>query len=242
MACGGEGDAENPPVGHRQQLSLLAQVAGQEHHQEQLRELARLHLDAADPDPQLRAVDRGADHHREQQQHDRGHAERVLVGLEPAVVADQEDQAEEACDADHDPDRLVAGEQGVEAVDLGQPHRGEQRRQRQQPGIGVRQPGAQAQVCDEVQGEEEPGVDQRGAADLLLARRVHAQEADAREDGDREQVEELAEPRGLHGCGCPACSAADTALALDRMVWSNSFLRVAGSSDAYAIGVSSTSW
>ncbi len=227
-----QGDAEQPPVRHRQQLPALAQVAGQEDDEQQLGELARLHLHAADPDPELGPVDGGADDHGQQQQDDGSHPEGVLVRLQPPVVADEQDQRQEARHADHDPDRLVARQQRVQPVDLGQAHRRQQRGQREQPGIRVRQPRAQAEVRDEVQRQEEPRVHQRRAGDLLLARGVHAEEADPREEGDREQVDELAEPRRPHGCASPACSAVAMALDFERIVWSNSRLRVAWSSDA----------
>ena len=229
---GRQAHPQDPAVRHRQQLPLLAQVAGQEDHQQQLCELARLHLHAAHPQPQLGAVDGRAHQHRDHQQRHRRHAQRVLVRLQLAVVSDQQDQGQEPAQADHDPDRLIPGQQRVQAIDLGQAHRRQERRQRQQPGIRVRQPRAQPQVRHEVERQEERGVDQRGAGDLLLARRVHAQEADAREDGDREQVPELAEARGSHGPELPALSATERALASERIVWSNSFLRVAWSSAA----------
>src|SRR4051794_23227298 len=54
-----------PPVGHRQQPPPLAQVAGQEDHQQQLGELARLYLHAAHAQPQLGAVDGRAHQHRD---------------------------------------------------------------------------------------------------------------------------------------------------------------------------------
>ena len=66
---------------------------------------------------------------RQEEQHDRADAEEVLVLLEHAVVAAQPDQrGGEERDADHDPEPLPERVGRVEAVDLGQPDRGQQRR------------------------------------------------------------------------------------------------------------------
>ena len=108
-----EADPEDRAVRHRQHLAPVAQVAREEHDEQELRELAGLHLDAAEPKPQLRAVDGRPDDHRDEEQADRGGREQVRVGLEPAVVADQEDHAQESQQADDDPHRLVAGQHGL---------------------------------------------------------------------------------------------------------------------------------
>ena len=67
---------------------------------------------------------------------------------------------------------------------------------------------AQAEVGDEVQRQEESGVDQGRAGDLLLAGGVDAEESDCGQHRHREQVQELAEARCPHG---PARSAFLTA-------------------------------
>jgi hypothetical protein len=51
-------------------------------------------------------------------------------------------------------------------------------------------------VGDEIEADEEAGVGERAGGDLGLSRRVDAREAQACEDADDEQIEELAVPRG----------------------------------------------
>ena len=110
-------------------------------------------------DPEPGAVDRLADHRRERQeeQKDRGDAEHVLVALEHAVVVAQpEERRGERGDADHDPESLperVA--RRAEAVDLGQPDRGQERGHRQQVRVGERHGDPRDEVGDEVEAEEE---------------------------------------------------------------------------------------
>ena len=96
MAGRGDVDPEHAPACVRQHLAVLAQVPGQRDDQQELHELARLHLHAADADPQAGAVHRRPGDHREQEQADGNGCERVLVRLQAAVVAQHEDQPEEA--------------------------------------------------------------------------------------------------------------------------------------------------
>ena len=108
----------------REHLALLAQVAGEEDDQHDLRELAGLELERADCDPEARAVDLVADpgQRGQEEQHDRAEPEEVLVALEPpVVVAQQEQRGREEADADHDPQPLAERVVRVEPVDLGQP-------------------------------------------------------------------------------------------------------------------------
>ena len=124
-----------------QHLALLAQVAGEEDDQEDLRQLAGLELEGADPHPEPRAVDRLADHRQCGQHHqrDRGDSEEVLVGLEHAVVAPERDQRQrEEADAADDPEALAEGVVRVEPVDHGDADRREQRGERQQHRVGPR--------------------------------------------------------------------------------------------------------
>src|SRR5262249_10959101 len=100
----------------------------------------------------------------------------------------------------------------------------------------VGQPRAQADVGDGVQREEEAGVDQRGIRDLLAARRIDGQEADARERRDPEQVPQLPPPGGPHGPASSICFTASRALEYERRLWSNRCCRVCGSSAAYSTG------
>ena len=73
----------------RQHLSLLAQVAGEEDDQEDLRDLAGLELERSDVHPEPRPVDvlAEAGQRRQEQEPDRAEPEQVLVVFEHAVVA-----------------------------------------------------------------------------------------------------------------------------------------------------------
>ena len=85
-----EVDAEEPPAGQREHLALAHQVVGEEDQQRQLGELTGLDGEAADPDPQLRAVDLGdtaGQHRRDHHQHDAGQAQGVRVPGQRPVVA-----------------------------------------------------------------------------------------------------------------------------------------------------------
>ena len=129
----------DPPLGEH--LSLLAQVAGQEDDQHDLRELTGLELDAAEVHPEARAVDRLADHgqRREQEEADRGQPEQVLVALEPPVVVAQEQERHgEGGDADDDPEALAERVVRVQPVDLGHADRSQERGHRQQVRVGLR--------------------------------------------------------------------------------------------------------
>ena len=76
-------------------LPVVAQVAGQEDDEQDLRELARLELDRPDPHPERGAVDRLAEagQRREGEQDDGGEAEHVLDAVEAPVVAERRGRA-----------------------------------------------------------------------------------------------------------------------------------------------------
>ena len=97
---------------------------------------------------------------------------------------------------------------------------------------GVGQAGSQPEVGDEVQHQEEAGVDKGRAGDLLLAGGVDAEESDCGQHRHREQVQELAEARCPHGPARSAFRTAALASDSERMRWSNSCLRVAALSEA----------
>ncbi len=178
-------------------LALLPEVAGEEDDQHDLRQLAGLELDAADVHPEPRAVDGLADdrQHGQHEEPDRGQAEDVLVALQPpVVVAERHERAAEGRDADHDPEPLPEGVVGVEAVDLGDADRRQERRHRQQIGIRLRDGQARDHVRGEVEGEEEERVGERAGRDDLLAGDVHAREPEPGDDRDDEEVCELAVP------------------------------------------------
>ena len=96
---------------------LLAQVAGEEQHEQDLRELGRLEADR--PPTRIhtaRAVDHGAGRvgrqDREREQRERERAAQIAVALEHAEVGQQHQHGDEHRDADRDPQGLVARERG----------------------------------------------------------------------------------------------------------------------------------
>src|SRR5207248_52232 len=103
-----------------QNLALLAQIAGEEDDQTELRKLTGLELERAEVDPEAGAVD-GRAEARQRGQHeqaDRGQAEDVLVALQAPVVASQSQQRPgEDRDGDDDPDPLPERVVGVDSVD-----------------------------------------------------------------------------------------------------------------------------
>ena len=118
---------------------------------------------------------------------------RYLYLLERPVVAAQAEQREgEERDADHDPEALLERVARSQPVDLGHADRGQEPRHRQQVRVGVRHRHARDDVRGEVEREEEQRVAERAPADDRLPRDVDGCEADARQDADDAEVEELA--------------------------------------------------
>src|SRR5262245_7712290 len=178
-------------------LPLLAQVAGQEDDQHDLRELAGLELDPTHVHPEARSVDLLADHRErgQEQEGDGGEPEQVLVALEaPVVVPQEEERCGERGDADDDPEPLSECVVRVQPVDLRHADRGQERGHRQQVRVGLRDGDARDDVRGEIKGEEEQRVRERAGGDDVLARDVDACEADRSEQGDDEKVDELAVP------------------------------------------------
>jgi hypothetical protein len=124
-----------------QQLARVAQVAGHEDDDRDLRELGRLEGQGPGLDREVGAVDLRADagHAGQQQQADAGGGDRVAVALEHAIVAQQDDRRREEAEADDEPLRLLAREVLVDAVDHHQAEAGEDGEEREQVGVGVRQ-------------------------------------------------------------------------------------------------------
>ncbi len=184
----------------RQHLTLLAQVAGEEDDQRELRQLAGLELERPELHPQAGAVDGGTDDWeggQDEQTHG-GEPEQVLVVLEPPIIAEEEQREGEEGHPEHHPDSLAVGVRRLEPVDLGHADRGQEARDRQQIGIRERdrQPGDD--VGDEVEPEEDGRVRQRGRRDHRLARDVDAGEADRRQRAHRNQAHQLTVSLG-HG-------------------------------------------
>ena len=88
---GGRVDPEHPAGADDQHLAVLAQVAGEEDDDADLRELGRLEGERADLDPEVGAVDLLADPRqaRRQQQQQADDGDRVAVALEHVVVAQE---------------------------------------------------------------------------------------------------------------------------------------------------------
>jgi hypothetical protein len=88
------------------------------------------------------------------------------------------------------PERVV----GLEAVDLGQADRRQERRYREQVRVGAGHGDSRHGVGGEVEAEEEARVGERGGRDLRLPRDVDAGEPEAGQDADDEEVRELSVP------------------------------------------------
>ena len=161
---------QHPPGADDQHLAVLAQVAGEENDQADLRELGRLEGERAELDPEVGAVDLFADpgQARRQQEQQPDHGDRVAVALEHVVVAQELDRQGEEDEPEHEPVGLVAGQGGVDPVDHHQAKGHQQRRQREEVGVGVGQSQAQVEVSGEADGEEVGAVDQAEIAELSV--------------------------------------------------------------------------
>ena len=147
--------------------------------------------------PEAGAVDLLSDHRQggQEEQADRRQPEEVLVALEPPVVVAQCEQRDgEGRDPDHDPQPLAERVVRVEAIDLRDADRGQERGHRQQVRIRLRDSHARDRVRRQVEREEEERVRERPGRDDVLARDVDAREAEAGDDSDDEEVGELAVP------------------------------------------------
>jgi hypothetical protein len=143
-----------------QHLAVLAQVAGEEDDDADLRELGRLEGERAELDAEGSAVDLLADRPaggaRAAQQADR--RDRVAVALRHVVVAQEGSSGEEE-EAEHEPVGLVARPALVDPVDHHQPEGGQQRDQREEVGVGVGQADPQEDVGGQADREEVGAVD-----------------------------------------------------------------------------------
>ena len=189
-------ERREPEASHAaaEELPAIAEVAGQEDDEEDLRELAGLERHGPELDPEGGAVDRGAEpgDRRQQEEHDRPQAEDVLDAVELAVVADQDRARGEDGHADDEPEPLAQREVGVDAVDHGQPDPRQERDQRHHVRVGVRENRAGHEVRCHVQAEEEGEVRQRLCGEDGLLRDEDAGKAEPGQDPDAEEVEELA--------------------------------------------------
>ena len=128
---------EHAPAGGDEHLAVVAQVAGEEDHDRDLRELGRLEGDAADVDVQVGAVDLLADP-RQARQHrhaDRDRRDRVAISLEHAHAraAQREDRGGEQ----HQPDAPSTAPAGAPAPGrCGRPSRSRRSPARPRAGTG----------------------------------------------------------------------------------------------------------
>ena len=178
-----EADPRHPSA--HEHVAHVVQVARQEDDDRDLRELGRLELERADADREVRAVGRAADagQARRQEQQDPHDRDRVPVALERAVVAQEQDRRAEEREPDAEQRRLLPRQAGVDPVDLDQPEAGEQRHQRVQVRVGVRQPRADEEVADQAGAEEHRAVGERRLVDV----RAGARDEHGREPGRHEQ-------------------------------------------------------
>ena len=201
-----QGDAEHPPGADDQHLAVLAQVAGEEDDDADLRELGRLEGERADLHPEVGAVDLLADPRqaRRQQQQQADGGDRVAVALEHVVVAQELDRQGEEDEAEDEPVGLVAGEALVDPVDHHQAEGGQQGDQREEVGVGVGQAHAQEDVGGEADREEVGAVDEAEVAEAGVLLGEDRGEAGAEQQGDRDQGDELPVPgaylKALPGC------------------------------------------
>src|SRR3990170_2207585 len=176
------------------ELAVVAQIPREEDDEEYLGQLAGLEADRPELDPERGAVSGRTDpgERREREERDRRRAERVLVVVQLAVVAQDEHRGREECDRDDDPDALPQRPLGLDPVDRRQADGREERSERQEVRVSVREGDPQDDVGGEVESEEEGRVRERRGRDDRLAGDVDAGEPDGGDEPDCEQVQELA--------------------------------------------------
>ncbi len=196
-----QGDPEHPPRADDQHLSVLAQVAGEEDDDADLRELGGLECEWADLHPEVGAVhllpDPRQPRRQQQQQPDRG--DRVAVALEHVVVAQELDREGEEDESEHEPVRLVAGQVGVDPVDHHQAEGRQQSDQREEVRVGVGEAKAKVDVGRDADREEVGAVDEAGIAEADVLLGEDSGEPGAEQEGDGHQGDQLAVPCRGHG-------------------------------------------
>ena len=238
LNCGSP-NPEHALLAAREQLALLAQVGRHEEDEPELRELARLEGEAADADPDARAVDDRAGRvgrdDRRSERDQRRHAEHVAIALQHAVVGERREHRDEAAHADREPDRLIARPCRIEPVDLDDAHGDEQAGCGQQDRIGIGERHAQRDVRHSEQREERRRIGERERRDDARARDQHGGESDRHQRGDEQEQAELAiaaraQADGTHGSVCSSLATTARADSLERREWSKRrFRRAAGS-------------
>ena len=162
---------EHAPAGGDEDLAVVAQVAGEEDHQRDLRQLRRLEGDAAHVHVEVGAVDFLADpgHPRQHRHADPHGDDRVAVALQhaDAGAAQRQDRRREQHQPQHHPLRLLARQRGVDAVHHHDPHARQHRPEREQVGVGVGQREADHEVPRQAQPEEDRAVGERHAGGVV---------------------------------------------------------------------------
>jgi hypothetical protein len=217
-----EGEPAAEPAGH--ELPGVVEVAREEDDDRELGELGGLEGDGTDAHGEVRPVHRLAEHGqpRHEEQRDAGGRDRVAVALQHAEVAQEQHGRAEEPEADGEPLRLLARQVGLDAVDHHEADRTQQRRQREEVGVRVREPRADEEVREEAPREEERAVDERHVAHLLLPGEEHGGEPRGHEEGDGDEPEELAQAGGAgHGMRpCSSWARRSEASSRERSSWS----------------------
>ena len=215
-------DSEHAARCRDHRLAALVQIARQEDDDAELRELRRLEAQRPDVHAQVGAVHLRADpgQARKHQQADADRGDHVAVALEHPDVAQHEDREREQRDARHEPPGLLARERVVDAIDDHESDRGQQRAEREQVRIGVRQRRADEQVDREAQAEEDRAVGEARVADLRLARREHRREPGRDEQRDRDQSHQLPVASG-HSLPLSSLRTMSAASSRERSWWSS---------------------
>ena len=125
-------------------------------------------------------------------QRDRAERDQVAVALEDVVVAKEDDRRGERGEAQEEERRLLDGQALLDPVEHHQADRREDRAEREEVRIRVRERRAQEEVRRDADREEVAAVGEAERADLVRADGEHRREAGAHEERDRDQREELA--------------------------------------------------
>ncbi len=209
VAAARQVQAHEPAAGQRQGVPLDHQVAGEEHRQDDLGELAGLDGEAAHPDPDLGAevLLPGREEGRRGEQDQGQHHRDVGVALEHPVVLQEDHHRDEAGDPERRPHQLVLGRRVVAPEQLARlvqppdhhhPEPVQQGGDRQHQRIRVRREAAHQQVRDQRQGAHAEPVAEHPGGQLGVHR-----EADVGVREDRQQHrEEQQDQLGVAPVGC----------------------------------------
>ena len=148
-------------AGDREQLAVLGEVACQEQDDEDLGELAGLDGKRADANPQLGAVDFGADEHGQDEQQDADGAKGVFITLHDVEVLDQGECDDHERDGHEQDDQLVHGKARCQARDEGDADTREEKDDGQDRRIGARGEDARSDVRRGEGGEQADGHGER---------------------------------------------------------------------------------